>query len=329
MQKIKDYLQNTQPIVYQVLKNAFSQHKTTHAYLINGPKGSYILPVAELMAQSFVCQHKDEDHLACEECLDCTKIKDKNYIDYIFLEGENLKNDQVLNLQKEFNKSAVEKQNVKIYIIHLIEKAPIASLNKLLKFIEEPSSNIIAIFTTHSLSSILPTITSRCQIIHLKQFGHQELVTKMMQENIKEEDAHLLALVSNDLMANLELVQSQTYQQVLDILKQSLSYWNDNPNFFIYYMQKEGFPLLEKNNQIEFYLDCLEACFFETMLTKHQQQQPRFLSDIILKMQQNDANMQQKIMIIMIAKQELLSNANKMLVLDKLLIQLTDGDENE
>lgn len=65
------------------------------------------------------------------------------------------------------------------------------------------------------------------------------------------------------------------------------------------------------------------------MLTKHQQQQPRFLSDIILKMQQNDANMQQKIMTIMIAKQELLSNANKMLVLDKLLIQLTDGDENE
>lgn len=122
MQKIKDYLQNTQPIVYQVLKNAFSQHKTTHAYLINGPKGSYILPVAELMAQSFVCQHKDEDHLACEECLDCTKIKDKNYIDYIFLEGENLKNDQVLNLQKEFNKSAVEKQNVKIYIIHSSKK---------------------------------------------------------------------------------------------------------------------------------------------------------------------------------------------------------------
>ena len=33
-----------------------------------------------------------------------------------------------------------------------------------------------------------------------------------------------------------------------------------------------------------------------------------------------------KIMTIMIAKQELLSNANKMLVLDKLLIQLTDGD---
>ena len=65
------------------------------------------------------------------------------------------------------------------------------------------------------------------------------------------------------------------------------------------------------------------------MSTKHPQPHPSFLSDIILKMQQNDANMQQKIMTIMIAKQELLSNANKMLVLDKLLIQLTDGDENE
>ena len=203
-------------------------------------------------------------------------------------------------------------------------------MNKLLKFIEEPSSNIIAIFTTHSLSSILPTITSRCQIIHLKQFGHQELVTKMMQENIKEEDAHLLALVSNDLMANLELVQSQIYQQVLDILKQSLSIIGTIILIFLFIIcEKEDCLYSKKIIRLNFIFDCLEACFFETMLTKHQQQQPRFLSDIILKMQQNDANMQQKIMTIMIAKQELLSNANKMLVLDKLLIQLTDGDENE
>ena len=234
-----------------------------------------------------------------------------------------------LNLQKEFNKSAVEKQNVKIYVIHLIEKAPIASLNKLLKFIEEPNSNIIAIFTTNSLSSILPTITSRCQIIHLKQFSHNELVKEMLKEGIQKEDAHLLAAISNDLMANLELVQSESYQQLLEILNQSLNYFIHQKNYFIYYMQKEGFPLLEKNQNVELFLDALEACFFEGMLTLQNQQEPRFLKEKLTQLQERFTSLQQNIMAIMIAKKELTSNANRQLVLDKLLIQLTGGDENE
>lgn len=312
----------TQPIVYQTLKNAFLYHKTSHAYLINGSKGSLVLPIAELIAQSLVCQQSQEDGLACETCLDCLKIKENNYIDYLFFNGEDLKSEQVLRIQKEFNKSAVEKQNIKIYMIHLIEKAPLASLNKLLKFIEEPNSNIVAIFTTNSLSSILPTITSRCQIITLKQFGYSELVHKMIEREIELEDANMMATISNDVEANIALIHSNEYLQVKELLIESIKKLNEKSDFFIYYVQSNVLPILDKINKTELYLDLLETCFFETVFCKHQQREAKFLKEDISKMASVYENIDQKILAVMIAKQELLSNANQQLVFDKLLITL-------
>ena len=137
MNKIKNYLEDKQPIVFQVLKNSFKSNKTSHAYIISGSKGSPVLETAMFMAKSFICQSKDENALACEECINCQKIENQTYADFKVINGEQLKTDVTLSIQEEFNKSAIEPENVKIYIIHLIEKAPISSLNKLLKFIEE------------------------------------------------------------------------------------------------------------------------------------------------------------------------------------------------
>ena len=40
--------------------------------------------------------------------------------------------------------------------------------NSLLKFLEEPEGQILAILETTSLSRILPTIQSRCQTLHFQ-----------------------------------------------------------------------------------------------------------------------------------------------------------------
>ena len=174
-------LKEKQPIVFQVLKNSFSFDKMSHAYIISGSKGAPVLQTAIFMAQSIVCECKDEDNLACEKCVNCNKIANNSYADFKLIKGEDLKTDVTLSIQEEFNKSSIEKENKKIYIIDLIEKAPIASLNKLLKFIEEPQSNIIAIFTSNSVNQILPTIVSRCQVINLKEFMLKDLISYLLK----------------------------------------------------------------------------------------------------------------------------------------------------
>lgn len=323
MQHVKEYLKSNQPIVYETLKNAFYFHHTSHAYLIVGAKGAPILSIAQFMVQSFICQHKDENQLACEECINCQKIIHEGYADYQLILGENLKADAVLSLQEEYNKSAIEQEGIKIYIIHRIERAPIASLNKLLKFIEEPNKNIIAIFTTNALSSVLPTITSRCQIISLKDFTLKELVDYLQENGMNQEDSYLISRISNNAEYNLELLKSETFPILKEILYQSLQYLAKQDDYFIVYMQVNGLKKLQEINELELYLDMLEACLLEAIIVAEEPSYlPKFFAKEIKQIASLYVAIDKMIFAISQTKNALLSNANSSLTLDKMLIDL-------
>lgn len=320
---IKDYLKTKQHIVYQILKNSFQNQKTSHAYILNGSKGTPLLDIAMFMAQSFVCLQKDEDQLACEHCLYCQKIKNQTYADFKLIQGENLKTNITLSIQEDFNKSSMENKNIKIYIIHQIEKAPVSSLNKLLKFIEEPSSNIVAIFTTHSIHSVLPTIVSRCQTITLKEFKIQDLVDFLMENSIAEEDAWLISKISNNAEENLKILQQQNYQDIKTILGQSLKYLSQKNDYFIVDFQLNSLKILTENTTIELFLDMLEVCLLEAIIYKEDTHyKPHFYGEEIVLISKNYQHIDTMIEDITKAKIDLLSNANKNLVFDKLLINL-------
>ena len=79
-----------------------------------------------------------------------------------------IKKDQLLDLQSEFNNKAFE-GNKKIYIIRSAEKMNVQTANSILKFLEEPVDDIIAILITDNINMLLPTIISRCQVIKLNK----------------------------------------------------------------------------------------------------------------------------------------------------------------
>lgn len=321
--KTKEYLINKQHIVYQVLKNSFKNKKTSHAYIISGSKGSPILDTAIFLAQSLVCLNKDENNLACEECINCQKIKNNAYVDYKLIEGVDLKNDVTLAIQDDFNKSSVENEDIKIYIINLIEKAPVASLNKLLKFIEEPNSNIVAIFTSNSVDSILQTIVSRCQTITLKEFMVSDLIEYLVNNNVSYEDAWLISKISNNAEKNLNLVNDVTFNVVKNQLANSLKHLGNKNDYFIVDFLVEGMKNLTENSSIELFLDMLEVCLLEAIIKQEDKEHKSVIFDEhISKISEKYQHIDHMIDDITKAKIDLLSNANKNLVFDKLLINL-------
>jgi len=321
--KTKEYLINKQHIVYQVLKNSFKNKKTSHAYIISGSKGSPILDTAIFLAQSLVCLNKDENNLACEECINCQKIKNNAYVDYKLIEGVDLKNDVTLAIQDDFNKSSVENEDIKIYIINLIEKAPVASLNKLLKFIEEPNSNIVAIFTSNSVDSILQTIVSRCQTITLKEFMVSDLIEYLVNNNVSYEDAWLISKISNNAEKNLDLVNDVTFNVVKNQLANSLKHLGNKNDYFIVDFLVEGMKNLTENSSIELFLDMLEVCLLEAIIKQEDKEHKSVIFDEhISKISEKYQHIDHMIDDITKAKIDLLSNANKNLVFDKLLINL-------
>lgn len=320
---VKQYLKENQKIVFQVLKNSFSSNKTSHAYILNGNKGSNLLDTAIFIAQSLICHHKDEDNLACEECIACQKIKNQTYADFKLIKGEDLKNDITLSIQEEFNKSAIEQENQKIYIIDLIENAPVASLNKLLKFIEDPTSNIVAIFTSNSVNKVLPTIVSRCQVITFKEFKTQDLVDYLLSNGISKDDAYIVSKISNNAEKNLELINHEQYKKVKEYLGNALTYLANKKDYFIVYCQIEFLKNIEDFKMIELFLDMMEVCLLEAIIKKEDNSyEVKFFKEQIELLSKNYEHLDHMIYDITNAKIDLLSNANKQLTFDKLLINL-------
>ena len=70
--------------------------------------------------------------------------------------------------KKEYNNKSMLDSN-RVYIIKEADKLNLAAANSILKFLEEPEDNIVAILLTKNRYQIIDTILSRCQIIALKR----------------------------------------------------------------------------------------------------------------------------------------------------------------
>ena len=98
----------------------------------------------------------------------CKRIDDGNYPEIRVIEpdGMLIKKQQILDLQQDFSTMAVE-GNKRIYIIRDTDKMRSETANSMLKFLEEPDNDIIAILMTNNYNNLLSTIISRCQVIRL------------------------------------------------------------------------------------------------------------------------------------------------------------------
>ncbi|MDR0856835.1 MAG: hypothetical protein LBM76_00350 [Mycoplasmataceae bacterium] len=98
------------------------------------------------------------------------KIDTKSYYDLIEIDGykTTIKKEDIQNIINVFSKAALEPFGAKFYVIKGIENCTHQAINSLLIFLEEPTPNTYAIFTTRSLNLVLPTIRSRCQKVILK-----------------------------------------------------------------------------------------------------------------------------------------------------------------
>jgi DNA polymerase-3 subunit delta' len=166
--------------------------------------------ITTFLAQSIIC---DNEVLACEECEDCRRIKEGIYPDLIVYDGNesSIKKDDVEYIQSEFKKSSFEGKE-RIYILKNIENSSPSAMNSLLKFLEEPQEGVFAILTTKNVNKVLPTIQSRCQVIHLLPESKTSIQLSLMNENVDEEDASVLAQLFHSKDACMEMKDSEVYE---------------------------------------------------------------------------------------------------------------------
>ncbi len=259
----KQILKNTQPIVYRVLNNLMTSKNFGHAFLIVGQNGTPKTETAFFIAQSILCNTSE---LACETCNNCIRVKENNYADLMYFDGlkNTLKKEDVIDIKSKFSLTPLEENGKKIYIIDNIDKSSISALNSLLKFLEEPSEDTIAIFTCESIEKVLSTIVSRCQIIYLKNPDVNLYMNNAIDNGINNLDAYLISNIKPNYDIN-GVIEDEDYQIALVSAKKFLMGFNDLYGV-LYYIQKEIFTKDSvKNIKILTYmLDIISLFFIDT-----------------------------------------------------------------
>lgn len=186
-----------QKIPYKILKNALQKNKISHAYLIETNNYTLSFPFALAFAKALQCPKKLTNKNNCGKCTQCDRINNGNFSEIKIIEPDGLfiKKEQLSDLQKEFSTKSIE-SNYKIYIIKNAEKLNISAANSILKFLEEPEENIIAILVANNRYKVIDTILSRCQIISLKKFD---------DEVVDEDIINLVSIICDSRRSFLEI----------------------------------------------------------------------------------------------------------------------------
>lgn len=264
--QVEKYLEKYQPVIYKTFKNSLQKEKLSHAYLLSGNPGTPLLEVAKFLAKSILCD--DPSPLACNNCITCLRVDDENYPDFIVFDGSkgSIKKEEVASVEEQFEKTAFESKGIMIYVLHLIENSTEQAINSILKFLEEPGKNVYAFLTTNNENSILPTIISRCQVLHLKLVDRNTVIQDALDEGVSQEDAELLSYFYNDGELIAEILEDEDEKDAYEAAKEATVKFleelgKEDPRELVYFEQNSLVPLVKTKESARFFIDMLTQAF--------------------------------------------------------------------
>ena len=171
-----------------IVQNAVTEDKVSHAYILNGEKGSGKKMLASLFAQTLQCEKGGTE--PCYECHSCKQAVSGNHPDIIWVTHEKPNSISVDDIRVQINGDIQVKPyngKYKIYIVPDADMMTVQAQNALLKTIEEPPAYAIILLLTENANSLLPTICSRCVMLKLRNIKDQ-LVKRYLMEQLQVPD---------------------------------------------------------------------------------------------------------------------------------------------
>ena len=205
-------LAESQSKLFEEFSQIIRENRLSHAYLFSGDFGS--LDMAIWLAQSRFCV-TPENSLPCGHCRPCRLIAQGDFSDVKLVEpqGQIIKTDTIRQLTREFSQSSFEGQ-AQVFIIRDADKMHVNAANSLLKFIEEPQSQIYIFLLTADDSRMLPTIKSRAQLFYLPK-NRAYLEELLQKEGLLLTQAKVLADFAKDDVQALDLAKDN---RILDLI---------------------------------------------------------------------------------------------------------------
>ena len=300
-----------QAIAYKIFKNSIIKNKLSHAYLINTNGYHKGFDFAKAFAKYLLCPNNET---GSHECSVCHLIDNNSYSEFKVIEADGLwiKKEQTDELQEMFSMKSLSDR--KVYIINGVENLNISASNSILKFLEEPEEGIVAILITDNIYKVLGTIVSRCQVINLNnvQVKSDDMLLNVGNQLYNDSDK-ISEFVNDSESINkighvIDFIE-YLYSNKLDTLVYINKYWND------FFKGKDDY-LFAFNIMIMFYSDVINYKMENDIILSE------FKSNIE-KFSELDYNIINSILnLIMEVREDLYSNVNLNLLMDKFIIKM-------
>ena len=213
--------------VIRYIQSAIQQDKLSHAYIINGQRGSGKRMLARLFAMTLQCKSGKSE--PCGECQSCVQTKNENQPDIITVKHEKPASIGVEDIREQLTGDMMIKPYSSPYKIYIIPEADLMTVqaqNALLKTLEEPPAYAVIFLLTENADSLLATIRSRCAMLKLRNIK-DKLVKKYLMEQMRVPDyqAELCAaFAQGNIGRAIMLAKSEHFNEIKDGAIQLLKY---------------------------------------------------------------------------------------------------------
>lgn len=220
-------LSQKQDFAVEFFSKTLEKSRLANAYLFTGNAPEDKLKLAKELNQILNCQSNQKLSAPCKSCTNCKWIEEGTHpMTPVYLAPSEdskkaiIKIEQVQELQKELSKAS------NYYRLVIIPEASYSCLTKhsanaLLKVLEEPNSHILFLLFSDDKENVLPTISSRTQVLPFKanpksKFSEEayDLVQKYSQELSSIKSKSRLEIIS---MA--ERLAEHENKQIIEILE--------------------------------------------------------------------------------------------------------------
>ena len=249
--------------ILKYISSAVENNRVSHAYILNGERGSGKKMLANLFAMTLLCETGDNE--PCGKCHSCKQAESGNHPDIIRVTHEKPNSISVDDIRTQVNNTVDIKPYqgpYKVYIIPQADMMTPQAQNAILKTIEEPPSYAVFLLLTENAETLLPTINSRCVMLKLRNIK-DTLIKKYLMENLEIPDYKAdmcTAFAQGNMGRAIMLANSDHFNEIREEAVQLLKHISE--------MELNEIDAAVKKIEITDYLDIIMIWYRDVLLYK-------------------------------------------------------------
>lgn len=311
-----------------MLTRSLAAERVPHAYIFKGPDGVGRRLFGRGFAAAINCRDRPAT-TACGVCTSCKKIHSGNHPDFLVISPDKsgIKIKQIRELCRDLTYPPYESE-MRVVILEDVHTMLQEAANSLLKTLEEPPENNLLILTAESSQEILPTLTSRCQVVPFSRLRDDETTSILEGHGVEQGNAQLLARLSAGSPGlALQLNDTETIVLLRDIVT-LLSVGMINAVSELGVVLKLAIRMADLKDHLDQLLDLLKTWLRELLVVDYR---PPSMGKTILELLKKETEelkswsseqLFAKLQAIDAAERALARNCNRLLLCEVLLFKL-------